>query len=47
MDDVNESNDTKISKDSQDLSTYPTDIKIYNKLRIIGKGSFGQVIYYS
>ena len=26
-----------------DLSTYPTDIKIYEKLRIIGQGSFGHV----
>jgi hypothetical protein len=28
----------------EDLSTYPTDIKLYEKLRIIGRGSFGQVI---
>jgi hypothetical protein len=27
----------------EDLSTYPTEIKLYEKLRIIGRGSFGQV----
>ncbi len=29
----------------EDLSTYPTDIKLYEKMRIIGCGSFGKVIY--
>jgi hypothetical protein len=27
----------------EDLSTYPTEIKNYEKMRIIGRGSFGQV----
>ena len=27
----------------EDTSTYPTDIKLYERLRIIGRGSFGQV----
>ena len=26
-----------------DLSTYPTDIKVYEKIRIIGQGSYGHV----
>lgn len=30
----------------EDLSTYPTDIKLYEKIRIIGQGSFGHVIFY-
>jgi hypothetical protein len=28
-----------------DQSTYPTNIKMYEKLRIIGKGAFGYVIH--
>lgn len=28
----------------EELSTYPTDLKLYEKLRIIGRGSFGKVI---
>ncbi len=26
-----------------DLSTYPTDIRKYDKMRLIGRGTFGQV----
>lgn len=27
----------------ENTSTYPTDIKVYEKIRVIGQGSFGHV----
>jgi hypothetical protein len=30
---------------NEELSTYPTDIKLYDKIRIIGQGAFGNVLY--
>ena len=28
---------------NEELSTYPTDIKLYEKIRVIGQGAFGNV----